>query len=89
MSFDEALREQFRAVLRAELPAALAEALEAAKPPAERLANREECARFLGISPRSLDTLRLQGLPTLWVLESPRFDLHDIRAWIASRKAQP
>jgi len=87
MSIDDAMKEQFRTILRDELPAALAEALDAAKPSQERLATREECAQFLNISPRSLDTLRLKGLPTLWVLESPRFDLRDVRAWVAKQKA--
>jgi hypothetical protein len=90
MSLDVALREQVRAALREELPAlaeALAEALEVRRA-AHPYATREECARFLNISPRSLDTLRGKGLPTLWVLESPRFDLEKVAAWVATQGPQ-
>jgi len=88
MSIDVALREQFRAALREELPAALAEALEAVKPALPKLATREECAQFLGVSTGTLDTLRKRGLPVVMVIESPRFDLADVRAWLASQQVE-
>jgi hypothetical protein len=85
VTLDDALREQVRSALRDELPGALAEALERAKAPAPTLATREACSRYLGITVRSLDTLRADGLPTVWVLSSPRFDLGEVMAWLRTR----
>jgi hypothetical protein len=85
---EEAIAQQVRAALREELPAALAEALDGAKPAGPKLETREGCARALSISTRSLDTLRTQGLPTIMVLESPRFDLPEVLAWLRERGAK-
>lgn len=82
---EDAIRAAVKAALAAELPGALAEAFEAATA-ARGLATREETARHLAISTRSLDTLRAQGLPTVWVIDSPRFDLVEVLGWLRGRK---
>jgi hypothetical protein len=51
-----------------------------------RLIDRAEVARRIGISLRSLDTLRAKGLPEIRVLpEAPRFDWFDVIAWLKER----
>jgi hypothetical protein len=85
---ERAITAAVREALAAELPAALAEALELAPPKAPELLTRERCARALGISTRSLDTLRGQGLPVVWVLDSPRFELGEVVAWLRDRGAE-
>jgi hypothetical protein len=82
---ETAIQTAVREALQRELPAALAEALDTNKPSHPQLATREQCARALNISTRSLDTLRSQGLPTLMVLESPRFELAEVVAWLRER----
>lgn len=79
-----AIQAAVRAALVSELPAALAEALSETKP-VPGLATREQCAQHLGISMRSLDTLRGRGLPTVMVLDSPRFDLVEVVTWLRDR----
>jgi hypothetical protein len=86
MSIDAALRDEVRAALRDELPTALTEALGRRVGRVHGLATREQCARHLGISARSLDTLRGKGLPPIWVLDSPRFELERVLEWLRGRK---
>lgn len=83
---ERAIREQVAATLREELPTALSEALAAMPSAGPGLVTREACARALSISVRSLDTLRAQGLPTVWVLESPRFDVAAVITWLRGRE---
>lgn len=82
---DEAIRAALRETLRAELPAAVAEALEGQAGQGSKLLTRVQLAQALGVSPRTLDALRGEGLPTIWVSEAPRFDFVDVRAWLKTR----
>jgi hypothetical protein len=49
---------------------------------APALLTQEQLAEKLGVSTRSIFTLRRQGLPTVMVLESPRFELAAVVEWI-------
>jgi hypothetical protein len=82
---ESAIQSAVREALQRELPSALADALEGSKPQQLQLATREQCAKALNISTRSLDTLRGKGLPTVMVLDSPRFDIGECVAWLRAR----
>jgi hypothetical protein len=49
------------------------------------LDDREAHARWLGVSLGTLDKLRRDGLPTLWVADSPRFERSATREWLKTR----
>ena len=87
MSIDDALREQFALCCAMSYQARLLRRSTRSSRPAPKLASRDECSQYLGISARTLDTLRKQGLPVVMVLESPQFDLSDVRR-CARRRAQ-
>ena len=56
-------------------------------PPAPLLVDRREAARLLGVSPGTVDNLRLRGeLPSVKLLSRRLFDVADLRAFIESRK---
>lgn len=84
---ETAIQVAVREALQRELPGALAEALDANKSSLPQLATREQCAKALNISTRSLDTLRSQGLPVVWVLDSPRFDVAEVVTWLREKGA--
>jgi hypothetical protein len=52
---------------------------------APALLDRNGLARALGVSLTSLDRLKHVGMPTVRVLDSPRFDLADVVKWLKSR----
>jgi hypothetical protein len=55
--------------------------------PAPLLVDRREAARLLGISPTTLDNLRLSGaIPSIKIAARRLFDVADIREFIDSRK---
>lgn len=66
--------ELVRGVVRTEV-AAIA-------PSAPALLDREGLAQQLGVSTGMVDKLRRQGLPTVWLGDSPRFILADVLAWL-------
>lgn len=72
--------DELRALLRAEVDAALGE-----RPTAPALLTQDALARELGVSPRTVYELRQQGLPTVLVCESPRFELAACLAWLRER----
>lgn len=49
---------------------------------APALLDRTGLARALSCSPSTVDTLRKRGLPTVFVGESPRFELSSVIAWL-------
>lgn len=52
------------------------------------LVDRREAARLLGVSPGTIDNLRLRGqLPSVKVAARRLFDVEDLRRFIAERKA--
>jgi excisionase family DNA binding protein len=55
----------------------------------ERLLSSREAAKYLGISPRTLWSLTAcNELPCVRIGRSVRYDLHDLSAWIESRKTR-
>jgi hypothetical protein len=82
----ELLVQLSTAQLHALVADAVTEALaahEPTTPPA--LLDQSALALALGTSTRTVYTLRQQGLPTVWLLESPRFELGEVLAWLRSR----
>lgn len=53
----------------------------------ETLLTQEEGARFCRCSVRHFRRLRDEGLPTLWLGESPRFERVAILAWLRARES--
>jgi hypothetical protein len=53
------------------------------------LDDRDAHARWLGVSLGTLDKLRRDGLPTLWVADSPRFERSATREWLKTRCSSP
>ena len=47
-----------------------------------RLDDRAGIARKIGVSVGTIDKLRAQGPPTIWVLDCPRFDVGECIAWL-------
>lgn len=54
--------------------------------PRPALLTQEELSRELGISSRSVFSLRQDGLPTVLVGDSPRFELADVLAWLKKQR---
>ena len=55
-----------------------------AAPP--RLLDRARCAEALSCSPATVDRLRKEGMPCLYVGESPRFVFEDCVRWLSEQK---
>lgn len=56
--------------------------------PAPLLVDRREAGRLLGISPGTIDNLRIHGeLPSVKLLARRLFDVADLRRFIEARKA--
>lgn len=72
---------QLAELVRAEVAASLQGGHQA--PPA--LIDKRALAFELGVSERSVDRLREQGLPTVRVLDAVRFDLENVLRWLADR----
>lgn len=51
----------------------------------DSLLKTEQLAKVLNVSPRTVHTLREQGLPFIKLGRSIRFHLADVLAWIKSR----
>lgn len=73
--------DELRRVIRDEVSAALHE--HAGKP---KLLDRTRLAQQLCCSPSHVDTLRGRGLPTIYVGESPRFELNEVLTWMRQNK---
>lgn len=59
-----------------------------ANAPAPLLVDRREAGRLLGVSPGTIDNLRLRGeLPSVKIAARRLFDVADLRKYIESRKA--
>ncbi len=55
--------------------------------PAPLLVDRREAGRLLGVSPGTIDNLRLRGeLPSVKLLARRLFDVADLRRFVESRK---
>jgi hypothetical protein len=49
------------------------------------LLRADELSHELGVSERTIDRLRNDGMPTVWVAQSPRFCLPAVLSWLESR----
>jgi len=68
---------------------ALEAAAETAEPP-PALLDRAGLARALGVGTTTVDRLRRDGCPVVWLGDSPRFELAACLAWLRARgKRQP
>lgn len=72
---------QLRELMREELERARAE-----MPQAPALIDQRELARNLGLSERTVYTLRGEGLPTIMIGDSPRFELAAVLVWLRNRQ---
>jgi hypothetical protein len=73
---------QLRAMVREEIDRAVEEV---EGPPA--LIDTNALSRHLGVSSRTVFELRKQGLPVVWLCDSPRFELGACLDWLKARKA--
>ena len=56
--------------------------------PAPLLVDRREAGRLLGVSPGTIDNLRLRGeIPSVKLLARRLYDVADLRRYVDSRKA--
>jgi hypothetical protein len=77
------LAERVADVLEGRLEERLAGLAERASP---RLLDRRGLATALGVCADTVDKLRKEGLPTIMVVDSPRFDLEgDVLPWLKNR----
>ena len=76
------------AELAALVKAAVADALAEhdSEEPVPSLLDRSALARRLGCSPSHVDTLRAEGMPTVWLGQTPRFELEPCLAWLRDRR---
>lgn len=82
-----ALASMLRPLVRQAVAEALAEHEHGAAPIPALLTVDQVCAS-LQISRASLHRLRLEGLPVVMVLDSPRFRLDDVLQWLDQRTRQ-
>jgi hypothetical protein len=82
-TIDERIAKLVRAAVRDELAPLLDEQGE--RPDPAKLLTKADLAQRLQVSTRTIDTLRAKGLPTTWVVESPRFDWPIVRTWLAEQ----
>lgn len=75
--------DELQAIVRVEIEQALADRR---TPPA--VLTQDQLAESLGVSSRTIYTLRQEGLPTVLVGDSPRFDLGECLAWLRARKGK-
>ena len=50
------------------------------------LLDRERLARALSVSLPTVDRLRAAGMPTVWVVQAPRFELAAVLEWIRTNQ---
>lgn len=53
--------------------------------PRARTVSRADLARVIGCSTCTVDTLRREGMPEFRLVDSPRFDVEDVLAWLKTR----
>ena len=76
-------------IIRREI-APLVELLEAlAAPERPELMTGAQLSESLQVSVRTIDRLRVEGLPTIVVGDSPRYRLADVLTWLETREAGP
>ena len=65
---------------------AVGDALASTPPLSARLLDRVQLAVALSCSAATVDKLRRQGMPCLYLGDSPRFEVEDCVAWLRSRE---
>jgi hypothetical protein len=79
------LEEVIRSIVRAEIESALEDLDDRPAPVGPPpLIDRKALATALAVSLPTIDRLREKGLPTIMVCDAPRFDLAQVRAWLAT-----
>ena len=73
--------DDLRRVVRGEIDQALGQSREQ---PAVLL-DRGALARALSVSMPTIDRLRRAGMPVVWVVQAPRFELSAVLAWLRDR----
>jgi hypothetical protein len=86
-SLGSALAAALRPMIAEEVRAALSDFAAAEAPTPALLSVGGLCAA-LDISETTLSRLRRLGLPTRWLLNSPRFDLAAVLAWVEARNTE-
>lgn len=77
-------RDDLLSLVREAVTSALAELEPTVQP---KLLNRDQCAQALGVHPKTLKRLRDLGLPTVWVCDSPRFELDKVIEWVRTNSS--
>lgn len=77
---------ELRALIRDELRATLAEREPA--PTGAPLVDRRELGRTLAVSTATVTRLTSEGMPHVFVGDSPRYSIEDVRAWLDARGRQ-
>lgn len=78
-------REELEQLITAAVEKALAEQREDVAP---ALLDRATIARRLGIGTSTVDRLRREGMPVVWIGESPRFEADACVAWLRDHSQQ-
>lgn len=58
------------------------------RPITDKLMTRKDLAAFLRVTTRTVDNLRAEGLPTIMVGASPRFDIEQVKSWLKEKKVE-
>lgn len=74
--------DSFRQLVREEI----AELVERAAEPRPALLTTEQLARELGVSVATVRRMKCDGMPVVWVVESPRYQLDEVLVWLRSRR---
>jgi hypothetical protein len=80
-----ALRALLEPIVRQAVADALAELAPSASPPPAALVDTEELCRQLTCSRSMVGRLRDEGLPCVYLGDSPRFVVADVVAWLHAR----
>jgi hypothetical protein len=86
VSARDAIRDFLVEVVRESVHAELEEV---DKPAAPALVDRAGLSRALGVSLATVDRLRAEGIPTIWVADSPRFEVAAVVTFLRDRKREP
>lgn len=78
-------REQLEEIIANAVEKALAEQREDVAP---ALLDRATIARRLGVGTSTVDRLRREGMPVIWIGDSPRFEANACVAWLREHSQQ-
>jgi hypothetical protein len=81
----DAIREFFAAVVRDVVREELAGIGQQGAQRGPALVDRNGLAQALNVSVSTVDRLRAEGAPTVWVADAPRFEPGAVIAWLRAR----